>query len=164
MTLFLFAEDFKRYLNISSNEEVDHLLKCLSEDMIQDENTLSQEDLRRLCAGINFGEEIPENFQTSTASTTFTTSTSTASTPIPLSDITLGDELNLDDILENDIFAVPLKDIKLDNVDFNLPETTNNTSPSFDLNFELDEIWNLPDVSTQEVSEIVKELEKVSVI
>ena len=117
MTLFLFAEDFKRYLNISSNEEVDHLLKCLSEDMIQDENTLSQEDLRRLCVGINFGEEIPETFQTSTASTTFQTSistTSTASTPIPLSDIILGDELNLNNILENDIFAISLEDNKLE--------------------------------------------------
>ena len=164
MTLFLFVEDFKRYLNISSNEEIDHLLKCLSEDMIQDENTLSQEDLKTLCVGINFGEEIPETFQTSTASTTFQTTTSTASTPIPLSDITLGDELNLNNILENDILPVSLEDIKLDNVDFNLIETPGNTSPSFDLNFEFDGIWNLPDMSTQEVSEIVKELEKVSVI
>ena len=33
-----------KYLNISNNEEMDHLLKCLSEDMIQDDNNLSPED------------------------------------------------------------------------------------------------------------------------
>ena len=35
-TPFLFAEDFMKYLNISNSEEMDNLLKCLSEDMIQD--------------------------------------------------------------------------------------------------------------------------------
>jgi len=59
---FLFTEDFKKYLNMSSNEEIDHLLKCLSEDIIQDENMISQEDIQRLCAEIDFEEEIPENF------------------------------------------------------------------------------------------------------
>ena len=37
---FLFTVDFKKYLNMSSNEEIDHLLKCLSEDIIQDENMI----------------------------------------------------------------------------------------------------------------------------
>ena len=78
---FLFAEDFMKYLNISNSEEMDHLLKCLSEDVIQDnDDILSAEDIEKLCAEINFEEEIPEVVQ---------------STPLPLSDITLGDELNL---------------------------------------------------------------------
>ena len=103
---FLFTEDFKKYLNMSSNEEIDHLLKCLSEDIIQDENMISQEDIQRLCAEIDFKEEIPEKLPSNistTATTPTTATTANPSTPLPLSDITLGDELNLRNILDNDI-------------------------------------------------------------
>ena len=150
--IFLFAEDFMKYLNISNSEEMDHLLKCLSEDMIQDDNNLSPEDIDKLCAEINFEEEIPEIVP------------STTSTALPLSDITLGDELNLSNILDNETFSTPLQNIILD--DF-LQITSNDTSneamhmPKFDLDFNLDEILDQTDFSTQEVSAIAKEIEKV---
>ena len=125
-----------KYLN---SEEMDHLLKCLSEDMIQDnDDILSPEDIEKLCAEINFEEEIPEAVQ---------------STPLPLSDITLGDELNLTNILDNETFATPLEDIMLDNEPMH--------TPKFDLDFNLDDIFNQTDFSTQEVSAIAKEIEKV---
>ena len=95
---FLFTEDFKKYLNMSSNEEIDHLLKCLSEDIIQDENMISQEDIQRLCAEIDFEEEIPEKLPSNISTTATTPTTANPSTPLPLSDITLGDELNLRNI------------------------------------------------------------------
>ena len=79
---FLFAEDFKKYLNISSNEEIDHLLKCLSEDIIQDENMISQEDIQRLCAEIDFEEEIPEKLPTTTSTTATTATTANYSNSI----------------------------------------------------------------------------------
>jgi len=111
--------------------------------MIQDnDDILSPEDIEKLCAEINFEEEIPEVVQ---------------STPLPLSDITLGDELNLTNILDNKNFATPLEDIKLDN-DF-LQMISN--EPKFDLDFNLDEIFDQTDFSTQEVSAIAKEIEKV---
>ena len=150
--IFLFAEDFMKYLNISNSEEMDHLLKCLSEDMIQDDNNLSPEDIDKLCAEINFEEEIPEIVP------------STTSTALPLSDITLGDELNLSNTLDNETFSTPLQNIILD--DF-LQITSNDTSneamhmPKFDLDFNLDEILDQTDFSTQEVSAIAKEIEKV---
>ena len=150
--IFLFAEDFMKNLNISNSEEMDHLLKCLSEDMIQDDNNLSPEDIDKLCAEINFEEEIPEIVP------------STTSTALPLSDITLGDELNLSNILDNETFSTPLQNIILD--DF-LQITSNDTSneamhmPKFDLDFNLDEILDQTDFSTQEVSAIAKEIEKV---
>ena len=150
--IFLFAEDFMKYLNISNSEEMDHLLKCLSEDMIQDDNNLSPEDIDKLCAEINFEEEIPEIVP------------STTSTALPLSDITLGDELNLSNILDNETFSTPLQNIILD--DF-LQITSNDTSnepmhmPKFDLDFNLEEILDQTDFSTQEVSAITKEIEKV---
>ena len=68
-TLFLFTEDFMKYLNISNSEEMDHLLKCLSEDIIQDDNNLSPEDIDKLCAEINFEEEIPEIVPSTTSTT-----------------------------------------------------------------------------------------------
>ena len=81
------------------------------------------------------------------------------STPLPLSDITLGDELNLSNILDNETFATPLEDIMLDN-DF-LQMTSNEPmhTPKFDLDFNLDEIFDHTDFSTQEVSAIAKEIE-----
>ena len=141
-----------KYPNISNSEEMDHLLKCLSEDMIQDDNNLSPEDIDKLCAEINFEEEIPEIVP------------STTSTALPLSDITLGDELNLSNILDNETFSTPLQNIILD--DF-LQITSNDTrnepmhTPKFDLDFNLDEILDQTDFSTQEVSAIAKEIEKV---
>ena len=57
-TPFLFAEDFMKYLNISNSEDMDHLLKCLSENMIQDnDDILSPEDIEKLCAEINSEEK-----------------------------------------------------------------------------------------------------------
>ena len=159
---FLFTEDFKKYLNMSSNEEIDHLLKCLSEDIIQDENMISQEDIQRLCAEIDFEEEIPEKLP-SNISTTATTAN--PSTPLPLSDITLGDELNLRNILDNDILSTPLENILTDNVDFNYMEIIDKdpfNAASFDLEFDLDAILDHTDFSTQEVSAMATELEKVS--
>ena len=150
--IFLFAEDFMKYLNISNSKDMDHLLKCLSEDMIQDDNNLSPEDIDKLCAEINFEEEIPEIVP------------STTSTALLLSDITLGDELNLSNIIDNETFSTPLQNIILD--DF-LQITSNDTSnepmhtPKFDLDFNLDEILDQTDFSTQEVSAIAKEIEKV---
>ena len=152
--IFLFAEDFMKYLNISNSEEMDHLLKCLSEDMIQDnDDILSPEDIEKLCAEINFEEEIPEVVQ------------STPSTALPLSDITLGDELNLTNILDNETFSTPLQDIMLDN-DYLLQMTSNEPmhTPKFDLDFNLDEILDQTDFSTQEVSAIAKEIEKVRLL
>ena len=148
--IFLFAEDFMKYLNISNSEEMDHLLKCLSEDMIQDDNNLSPEDIDKLCAEINFEEEIPEIVP------------STTSTALPLSDITLGDELNLSNILDNETFSTRLQNIILDDDDF-LQITSNEPMhmPKFDLDFNLDEILDQTDFSTQEVSAIAKEIEKV---
>ena len=77
---------------MSSNEGIDHLLKCLSEDIIQDENMISQEDIQRLCAEIDFEEEILEKLPSNISTT------ANPSTSLPLSDITLGDELNLRNI------------------------------------------------------------------
>ena len=149
-TLFLFAEDFMKYLNISNSEEMDHLLKCLSEDMIQDDNNLSPEDIDKLCAEINFEEEIPEIVP------------STTSTALPLSDITLGDELNLSNILDNETFSTPLQKIILDDDDFlQITSSEPMHMPKFDLDFNLDEILDQTDFSTQEVSAIAKEIEKV---
>ena len=137
-----------KYLNISNSEEMDHLLKCLSEDMIQDnDDILSPEDIEKLCAEISFEEEIPEAVQ---------------STPLPLSDITLGDWLNLTNILDNETFATPLQNIILDDDDF-LQITSDDPMhmPKFDLDFNLGEILDQTDFSTQEVSAIAKEIEKV---
>ena len=78
---FLFTEDFKKYLNISSNKEIGHILKCLSEDIIQDENMISQEDIQRLCAEIDFEEEIPEKLSSKTSTTATTATTANPSTP-----------------------------------------------------------------------------------
>ena len=130
---------------------MDHLLKCLSEDMIQDnDDILSPEDIEKLCAEINFEEEIPEIVP------------STPSTALLLSDITLGDELNLINIIDNETFSTPLQDIMLDNDDL-LQMTSNEPmhTPKFDLDFNLDEILDQLDFSTQEVSAIAKEIEKV---
>ena len=118
--------------------------------MIQDDNNLSPEDIDKLCAEINFEEEIPEIVP------------STTSTALPLSDITLGDELNLSNILDNETFSTPLQNIILDDDDF-LQITSNEPMhmPKFDLDFNLDEILDQTDFSTQEVSAIAKEIEKV---
>ena len=165
---FLFTEDFKKYLNMSSNEEIDHLLKCLSEDIIQDENMISQEDIQRLCAEIDFEEEIPEKLPSNistTATTPTTATTANPSTQLPLSDITLGDELNLRNILDNDILSTPLENILTDNVDFNYMDIIDKdpfNAASFDLEFDLDAILDHTDFSTQEVSAMTTELEKVS--
>ena len=140
-----------KYLNISNSEQMDHILKCLSEDMIQDnDDILSPEDIEKLCAEINFEEGIPEVVQ------------STPSTASPLSDITLGDELNLINILDNETFSTPLQDIMLDN-DYLLQMTSNEPmhTPTFNLDLNLDEILDQPDFFTQEVSAIAKEIEKV---
>ena len=153
---FLFTEDFKKYLNMSSNEEIDHLLKCLSEDIIQDENMISQEDIQRLCAEIDFEEEIPEKLPSHISTTATTATTANPSTPLPLSDITLGDELNLRNILDNDILSTPLENILTDNVDFNYMDIIDKdpfNAASFDLEFDLDAILlDHTDISTQEVS------------
>ena len=145
--IFLFADDFMKYLNISNSAEMDHILKCLSEDMIQDDNNLSPEDIDKLCAEINFEEEIPEIVP---------------STTLPLSDITLGDELNLSNILDDETFSTPLENIMLD--DDNILQITSNEgmhTPKFDLDFNLDDILDQTDFSTQEVSTIAQEIEKV---
>ena len=63
----------------------------------------------------------------------------------------------LSNILDNETFATPLEDIMLDN-DF-LQMTSNELK--FDLDFNLDEIFDQTDFSTQEVSAIAKEIEKV---
>ena len=165
---FLFTEDFKKYLNMSSNEEIDYLLKCLSEDIIQDENMISQEDIQRLCAEIDFEEEIPEKLPSNistTATTAITAIIANESTPLPLSDITLGDDLNLRNILDNDILSTPLENILTDNVDFNYMNIIDKdpfNAASFDLEFDLDAILDHTDISTQEVSAMATELEKVS--
>ena len=166
---FLFTEDFKKYLSMSSNEEIDHLLKCLSEDIIQDENMISKDDIQRLCAEIDSEEEIPEKLPSNistTATTATTPTTANPSTPLPLSDITLGDELNLRNILDNDILSTPLENILTDNVDFNYMDIIDKdpfNAASFDLEFDLDAILDHTDFSTQEVSAMATELEKVSV-
>ena len=67
---------------------------------------LSEHHIKNLCSGIDFEEEIPENIS------------STPLTALPLSDISLGDELNLSNILENESFLAPLQNLVLDNNDF----------------------------------------------
>ena len=61
-----------------------------------------QKDIDKLCAEINFEEEIREIVP------------STISTALLLSDITFGDELNLSNILDNETFSTPLQNIILD--------------------------------------------------
>ena len=138
---------------MSSNEELSHLLKCLEEDMIQDDNFMSEEDVKKLCSGTDFGDEILQN----------DLHTNPAILPeenIPFKSITLGDELNLTDIIDN-----PVNNI-LQSIENNSQVNT----PTFDI--DLDELLNQPfDMSSQEVtyhmnnfleSDIAKEIEKVS--
>ena len=71
-------------------------MKCLEEDMIQDDNFMSEEDVKKLCSGIDFGDEILQN----------DLHTNPAIFPeenIPFKSITLGDELNLTDIIDNPV-------------------------------------------------------------
>ena len=114
--------------------------------MIEDDNMLSEEDIKKLYSGINFGEEILQDDQpTAITSPTF------LDEDIPLDNIRLGDELNLDNILQS--------------IDNNVQVNT----PNFEL--DLDELFNQPcDLSSQEVkehmnnfleSDIAKEIEKV---
>ena len=72
------------------------------------------------------------------------------------------DELNLSNILDNETFSIPLQDIMLVN-DYLLQMTSNEPmhTPKFNLDFNLDEILDQPDFSTQEISAIAKEIEKV---
>ena len=119
----------------------------MSDDLIQDENMLSEHDIKNLCSGIDFEEEIPENIS------------STPLTALPLSDISLGDELNLSNILENESFLAPLQNLVLDNNDF-MQVSTDDTlhTPTFTLDEFLEEE---PNFNTQEVSTAVREIEKV---
>ena len=126
---------------------------------------ISQEDIQRLCAEIDFEEEIPEKLPSNISTTATTPTTENPSTPLPLSDITLGDELNLRNILDNDILSTPLENILTDNVDFNYMDILDKdpfNAASFDLEFDLDAILDHRDFSTQEVSAMATELEKVS--
>ena len=118
--------------------------------MIQDDNTISEEDIQKLCSGVDFGEEILENHpETSTF----------LDQDIPLSSITLGDELDLSNIIDNSEVNNILQAIDANTQDI----------PTFDLS--IDDLLNQPcDLSTQEVNEhmnnflesdIAKELEKV---
>ena len=144
----VFTEDLFKHLNVSSNEELGHLLKCLEEDMIQDDNIMSEEDMKKLCSGIDFGNEI--------------SSSSFPDEHIPFQTITLGDELNLNDIIDNN----PVNNI-LQSIDSNTPLDT----PTFDI--DLDELLSQSfDMSTQEVtyhmnnfleSDIAKQIEEVSI-
>ena len=141
-----------KHLNVSSHEELSHILKCLDQDMIQDDNVISEEDIQKLCSGVDFGEEILQNDSQTSTSTIL-------DQDIPLSNITLGDEFNLSNILDNS---------EMNNL---LQAIDNNTldTPTFDLN--IDELLDQPcDLSTQEVndhmnnfleSDIARELEKV---
>ena len=136
-----------KYLNISNSTEMDHILKCLSEDMIQDDNNLSPEDIHKLCAEINFEEEIPEIVP---------------STTLPLSDITLGDELNLSNILDDDeTFSTPLENIMLDDDILQITSNEGMHTPKFNLDFNVDDILDQIDFSTQEVSAVAQEIEEV---
>ena len=139
---------------MSSNEELTHILKCLDQDMIQDENVISEEDIQKLCSGIDFGEEISQKDpSTSSSSLKF------PDQDIPLSNITLGDELKLDDISDSGEINNILQSIDTNQIDI----------PNFDL--DIDELLHQPcDMSTQEVNEhmnnflesdIARELEKV---
>ena len=119
----VFAEEFYKHLNISSNAELDHILKCLAEDKVEEEENI---DVQKLCENINFNEEILETTPTLDL--------------IPLSDITLGDELNLSNIIDDN--------------DMNNILTSNLNMPTFDLNFDIDELLYQPtDLSTQEVNQ-----------
>ena len=107
---------------------------------------------RNYAQGVDFGEEILQNDSQTSTSTIF-------DQDIPLSNITLGDEFNLSNILDNS---------EMNNL---LQAIDNNTldTPTFDLN--IDELLDQPcDLSTQEVndhmnnfleSDIARELEKV---
>ena len=152
----IFTEDLFKHLNVSSNGELAHILKCLEEDFIEDENVLSEEELSKLCSGINFAEEIIQD------DAPIAISSMISEEDIPLSNITLGDELNIDDIVNN---AQPNNILQC--IDTN--KSVDN--PSFDLN--LDELLNQPcTLSSQELkeqinnfleSDIAKEIEKVCI-
>ena len=141
-----------KHLNVSSHEELSHILKCLDQDMIQDDNIISEEDIQKLCSGVDFGEEILENDPQASTLTIL-------DKDFPLNTITLGDELNLSNILDNNEISNLLQDIDTNTLD----------TPTFDLN--IDELLNQPcELSTQEVndhmnnfleSDIARELEKV---
>ena len=99
-------------------------MKCLAEDKIDEEE--ENIDVQKLCENINFNEEILETTPTLDL--------------IPLSDITLGDELNLSNIIDDN--------------DMNNILTSNLNMPTFDLNFDIDELLYQPtDLSTQEVNQ-----------
>ena len=120
--------------------------------MIQDDNIISEEDIQKLCSGVDFGEEILENDPQASTLTIL-------DEDFPLNTITLGDELNLSNILDNNEISNLLQDIDTNTLD----------TPTFDLN--IDELLNQPcELSTQEVndhmnnfleSDIARELEKV---
>ena len=138
---------------MSSHEELSHILKCLDQDIIQDDNIISEEDIQKLCSGVDFGEEILQNDPQTSTSTIL-------DQDIPLNTITLGDELNFSDIFDNSEVSNLLQAIDTNTID----------TPTFDLN--IDELLNQScDLSTQEVndhmnnfleSDIARELEKVT--
>lgn len=172
----IFTEDMFKYLNVSSNQEMAHILKCLEEDSIQDENVMSEEDVMKLCSGINFGEEIIQD--------DIPTSAIFPKEDIQLSNITVGDELNVDAIVNNqegqNILQMIDSNTLVDtpNFDLNVDELLNqpctlSSQEVKDFDFNLDELLNQPcTLSSQEVkdhmnnfleSDIAKEIEKVSI-
>ena len=131
------------YLNICSNEELTKFLNSLDEDMYEDhDNVLSACDLKKLCADINFDEDISQSPKKSEIHPEW---------GIPVSEITLGDELDLNNITDDNITDILLR-----------PSTPNNVlvdSTSFDLNLspDLEEFLQEPStLSTQEVNNYVK--------
>ena len=121
--------------------------------MIQDDNIMSEEEIKKLCSGINFGDEILQNDLNTNSSTL-------PDEHFPFHSVTLGDELNLNNIIDNS----PVTNI-LQSIDNNTAVHT----PTFD--FDVDELFNQNfDMSTQEItyhmnnfleSDIAKQIEEV---
>lgn len=89
---------------------------------------LTEEDLRSLCADIDFSDEMTENLESTPAQI----QPFGSENMIPLTDITLGSEFNLSDTTENTNYQVP-------------------GIPTFDL--DIDALLNQPcNMSTQEIN------------
>ena len=147
--------------------------------MFQDDHVLSERDLSRLCAEINFDEEINED-KSSTTSTTETGSTASTTLGkealhpdwnVPISSITLGDELDINNIREDNDIADMLKSDSDGEVDYPTFELQVDSYSESDSNSDLgDFLKESNTLSTQEVnsymnsfceSDIAKEIEKV---
>lgn len=164
---FVFTDDFYQHLNISSNEELSELLRNLEDDMIYDQDILSEQDLNKLCADIDFDENIFED-SSLTPSTPSHQEQNHPEWGIPVSNIILGDELDLNNIKDDSIADILHRPSSPIHIQHQLPTFEMHVDP------ELQEILNTPmKLHPQEInnymdrfceSDIVQEIEKVRIM